>query len=240
MTLPARLVVIRSPSNERGEQRDPGRRGEFEREHGGERQQRHRQRPAVLADEMRAVAREMQAHAPSASSARSSGAAPRSAPAAPIRPKPERMVRISKMLRCLAERADGDARSPRTRTARRSSRGRPGRVSMGHDCLRLGEAGVSSSAASRRHSASGWFSGRALSKAASFRQRGVGRDKLRERVERNLEPSRVVDLRHQVDVGERDIAAEAIGAGLDHGFERGEALAGSSGGTRRRSPAAPA
>ena len=88
------------------------------------------------------------------------------------------------------------------------------------------------------YSASGWFSGRALSKAGSFMQRGVGRDKLRKCVKRNLEPSRVVDLRHKVDVGQRDVAAEAVGTGLDHRFERSRSPRRSSDGTRRRFPAA--
>jgi hypothetical protein len=49
-------------SYQRSEQRDPGRRGEFQREHRGKRQQRHRQRPGVLPDEVGGVAREMQPH----------------------------------------------------------------------------------------------------------------------------------------------------------------------------------
>src|ERR1051325_4483269 len=44
------------------EQRHPGRRGEFQREHGGKRQHRDGQRPGVLAGEMRGVAGEVIAH----------------------------------------------------------------------------------------------------------------------------------------------------------------------------------
>ena len=58
--LPMRLLRHAFAEHQRGQQRDPGRHGEFEREHRGERQQRHRQRPAELPDEMRGVARKMQ------------------------------------------------------------------------------------------------------------------------------------------------------------------------------------
>ena len=53
---------------------------------------------------------------------------------------------------------------------------------------------------------------------------GVHRDHPGEAVERNLEPSRVGDLRHEADVGERDARAERVGPGLKlrlEGFERG-------------------
>ena len=45
-----------------GEQRDPGRNDEFEREHGRERQHRDRDGPADLRSEMHDVARDLQAH----------------------------------------------------------------------------------------------------------------------------------------------------------------------------------
>src|SRR6266849_2583369 len=45
---------------------------------------------------------------------------------------------------------------------------------------------------------------------------GVGRDDLRKSIKRHLQAARVVDLRHQADVGQRDLAAEAVWRRLDH------------------------
>ena len=56
-----------------------------------------------------------------------------------------------------------------------------------------------------RHSASGWFSGRALSNAGKLQAGGIGRDDLWEFVERDFKPAGVCNLRDQADVGERDV-----------------------------------
>src|SRR6516165_2855030 len=55
----------------------------------------------------------------------------------------------------------------------------------------------------------------------SLRVRLVLRPRL---VERHLEASGVCDLRHQADVGQRDLAAERVGAGTEQRLDRLEAL----------------
>ena len=59
-----------------------------------------------------------------------------------------------------------------------------------------------------------------MSKAASFRALGIDGDDFRKAIERNLQASRVGDLRHQTNVGDGDGATEGIGTRTDHGFER--------------------
>ncbi len=82
----------------------------------------------------------------------------------------------------------------------------------------------SSRPAARRHSASGWFSGRALSNAGSFRQAASTATIFGKAIERDLQPPRVEHLRHQADIGERHLRAAGIGSGRDHGFDRVEAF----------------
>ena len=75
------------------------------------------------------------------------------------------------------------------------------------------------------YSASGWFSGRARSKAGSARQAAVDGDDLGELVERHVEPPGVVDLRHQAEIGHRHGAAAGIGSRPNQrlqGLEAGE------------------
>src|SRR5262249_46926901 len=52
----------------------------------------------------------------------------------------------------------------------------------------------------------------------------VDGDDLGETIERHLEARRVVDLRHQADVGKRDLAAERVGTGLQQRFQCLEAV----------------
>ena len=118
---------------------------------------------------------------------------------------------------------------PKTRAVRRPSRGRRGQAcgwsrsgSVAAGWVKRGP--WSSRPVARRHSASGWFSGRALSKAGSFRQAASTATIFGKAVERHLQPPRIEDLRHQADVGERHVRAAGIGAGRDHGLDRLEAF----------------
>src|SRR5215471_4895694 len=63
-----------------------------------------------------------------------------------------------------------------------------------------------------------------LLKGGEFRACRIDRDDFGKPSERHLQTPRVVDLRHQADIGQRDLAAEGIGRRADHGFHRGEAL----------------
>src|SRR5262245_63560506 len=63
-----------------------------------------------------------------------------------------------------------------------------------------------------------------LFKGGEFRACRIDRDDFGKSIERHLQTPRVVDLRHQADVDERDLVAEGIGRRVDHGFYRGEAL----------------
>src|SRR5580704_5976362 len=53
---------------------------------------------------------------------------------------------------------------------------------------------------------------------------GIHGNDFRELVERDLEPARIVDLRHQADVGKRDGIAVEISPRTDEGLERLEAF----------------
>src|SRR5215470_13376362 len=50
----------------------------------------------------------------------------------------------------------------------------------------------------------------------------VGRDDLGETIERHLQAPRIVDLRHQADICERDVLAEGVGPRPDQDLERFE------------------
>src|SRR5262245_43824255 len=63
-----------------------------------------------------------------------------------------------------------------------------------------------------------------LLKGGEFRACRIDRDDFGKSIERHLQTPRVVNLRHQADVDERDLVAEGIGRRVDHGFHRGEAL----------------
>src|SRR5262249_45145349 len=52
----------------------------------------------------------------------------------------------------------------------------------------------------------------------------IDRDDVGKALQRHLQPSRIVDLRHEADIGERDRAAQGVRAGPHHGLQRGEAL----------------
>ncbi len=55
-----------------------------------------------------------------------------------------------------------------------------------------------------------------LVEGRKLHERGVGRDELGKRLERRLQPPRIIHLRHKINVGERHLAAEAIRTRLDH------------------------
>ena len=74
------------------------------------------------------------------------------------------------------------------------------------------------------YSASGWFSGRALSKAGSFRQAASTAAIFGYLRHVDLEAARVEHLRHEAEVGERHMRAERVGAGPHQRLERVEAL----------------
>src|SRR6266446_9439173 len=63
-----------------------------------------------------------------------------------------------------------------------------------------------------------------LLKSGELRACRIDRDDFGKSIERHLQTPRVVDLRYQADIGERNLAAEGIGRRTDHGFHRGEAL----------------
>ena len=75
------------------------------------------------------------------------------------------------------------------------------------------------------HSASGWFSGRARSKAGSARQAASMPTIFGKLVERHLQPARIVHLRHQADVGECHLGSRRRRAPAAQRFERLEAFA---------------
>ncbi len=53
---------------------------------------------------------------------------------------------------------------------------------------------------------------------------GVDREDLGIAVERRLQPPGIINLRHQAEIGERDVAAEGVGAGADQLLHRVEAV----------------
>src|SRR5262245_6456895 len=59
-----------------------------------------------------------------------------------------------------------------------------------------------------------------LLEGGEFRAGRIDRDDFGKSIERHLQPPRVVDLRHQADVGERDLVAEGVGRRAEHGFQR--------------------
>src|SRR6185503_11061817 len=63
-----------------------------------------------------------------------------------------------------------------------------------------------------------------LLESRQFRARGIDGDDLWKPLERYLQTARVVDLRHETEVGERDLAAECVRRGLHQRLQRVEAL----------------
>ena len=132
--------------------------------------------------------------------------------------------------------AEKDTSAP---VIQRTTRTRGASVTSGQSGAGSGEA------AADRATRIGEGASRALGVRLIFRPRlverrklgagGIGRDDLRIAVERHLQAARVVDLRHQADVRQRDLAAARIGRGRDHLFDGLEAVDAPSGDTRRRS-----
>ena len=193
--------------DQRRQQRHPGRRREFEREHGGERQQRHRKRPAELPDEMRGVAREMEADV-----ARRKLAPQRRLQRDQHEQHEQPRARADRQdfehVELLAERADGERADRERQQCAGHPENDPAELRSGHAGF-FGFAGKGPPCISpppRRHSASGWFSGRALSKAGSFSSAASAATSFGNASSGTFKPPRVVHLRHEVDVGERDVA----------------------------------
>src|SRR5262249_14350119 len=63
-----------------------------------------------------------------------------------------------------------------------------------------------------------------LLEGGKFRACRIDRNDFGKSIERHLQTARVVNLRRQADVSERDPAAAGIGLRVDHGFHRGKAL----------------
>src|SRR6516165_12609347 len=63
-----------------------------------------------------------------------------------------------------------------------------------------------------------------LLEGSEFRARRIDRDDFGKSIEWHLQAPRVVDLRHQADVGEGDLAAEGIGRRAEHRFQWLEAV----------------
>ena len=155
--------------------------------------------------------------------------------------RPRAPTRISMMLsvadssRIDTAIAENDSSVPVIQRTTRAMGGMTTWVRPRFQAAREGAGRGRSIAGRHRHSASGWFSGRAFSKAGKLGAGGVDGDDLGKGIERHLQAARIGDLRHQADVGERDVGAEGVGSGPQHRLERVETLAAPSGGTRRRS-----
>ena len=152
-TLPSRLLVMRSPSTSAASSATQAGVVNSSANTVANGKERHRQRPAVLADEVRGVAREVEFHV----ARRGLGAQVR-ARHKQRHEHDETRARSDRQdledVELLAKRADRQ-RAHRERDQRAGHPcGDPADVRAGHD-----------------YSASGWFSGRALSKAGSFSRR---------------------------------------------------------------------
>ena len=176
-TAPMRLAVMRSPRKNGASSDRPGRHGEFEREHGRERQQQQAQRPQILRAEMDGVAQQMQAER----WLRDRRAAARAAAAmsASMISKPDGGAHGENFERCSSALA-----RPRIETAitreRQQRAGHPEDdanevpVATSNGPLRAwsgaNEWRRGCSASGSVHSASGWFSGRACRRPAAWRR----------------------------------------------------------------------
>ena len=231
---PARLTVKRSPSKQHREQAGPDRHQEFDREHGRERQHDDGIGPAQVGDEMRAVADEVHARLAQREIAEQRRLR---------RHHDEQDAQARRRLRTISSSnrlstppswrteiaiSENDSSVPiihRTAAGTLDFRGCDGCSGSPRAPASTGVTLTGSfSCSCGVYSASGWFSGRALSKAGSFRQAASTAAIFGYLRHVDLEAPRVEHLRHEAKVGDRDVRAERVGAGPDQRLDRVEAL----------------